>query len=174
MIKTDIFNIKTEIFDIQQIKFEKGDTTAPENLVVQLKVSYSDCKNKWLRHLIGELSDEFIDVIKNIKYAYRWEKNTDRFGEDYLYEEIAFVYPEMSKECKILMEKLFFRTEDYPSWVKSKVYADDPETGHRVFVGYSTNYVLVQDKDCEFLGNMLYYKQTGWISGDVKYRVYLK
>ena len=55
--------IKTEIFDIQQIKFQKEHATAPENLVVQLKVSYSDCKNTWLRHLIGELSDEFIDVI---------------------------------------------------------------------------------------------------------------
>ena len=166
--------IKTEIFDIQQIKFQKEHATAPENLVVQLKVSYCDCKNKWLRHLIGELSDEFIDVIKNIKYAYRWEKNTDRFGEDYLREEIAFVYPEMSRECKILMEKLFFRPKYYPSWVESKAYTDDLETGHRVFAGYSTCYVLVQDKDCGFLGNMLCYKQTGWISGDVKYRAFLK
>lgn len=48
--------IKTEIFDIPQIKLNKEDVTAPENLVVQLKVSYSDCKNKWLRYLIDELS----------------------------------------------------------------------------------------------------------------------
>lgn len=148
--------MKKEIINIKVLPKNSSDKELADSLKVEILVSQSDFPIKKIRSLLGELPEDFVEILRNSKVLVNGEI------------KLQFIYPDMTRKQMQMMNKLFYGPSCFciSCWKKDSKYN-----------GYLSNGIYIFDKRRlipYFVGSMVFYNTNGLLTGSVKFRVRYK
>lgn len=154
--------MKKEIINVKVLPAEPQDKGLADSLKVEILVSQSDFPAKSFRSFLGEIPEDFIEILRNTRALVKFVDSEERVEE---HIRLTFIYPDMTKEQQRMMSKLFFGREPQilHTWKKNSKYN-----------GYLSNNICIFDKERlipNFVASMVCYATNGLFTGSVKYRV---
>ena len=156
--------MKKEIINVKVLPAEPQDKGLADSLKVEILVSQSDFPAKSFRSFLGEIPEDFIEILRNTRALVKFV-DSEECEESEEHIRLTFIYPDMTMEQKRMMSKLFFGREPQilRTWKKNSKYN-----------GYLSNNICIFDKERlipNFIGSMICYGTNGLFTGSVKYRV---